>query len=140
MSAPTIHRMVRGFASWLGILAVLVPLIVSSVHRPLPVDVDPSRTHAQFTAVLDDGEAICHAAPDPVGKPQPPERAPSSPYRADCPICWALQHIFTLAPPLGPVLPCPTLVALSVSIAHSVLFVAQATTWNAQPRAPPELI
>jgi Protein of unknown function (DUF2946) len=140
MSAPTIHRrsegMVRGFASWLGILAVLVTLIVSSVHHPLPADV---RTHARFTAVLDDGETICHA-PDPVGKPQPPEGAPSSPYRADCPICWALQHIFTLAPPLGPVLPCPALVALSVSIAHSVLFVTRATTRDAQPRAPPELI
>ena len=133
--------MAQRFASWLGILAVLVPLIVSSVHRPLPADVDPNRTYARFAVVLDDGETICYAAPDPVARPKPLGPAPSSPSRADCQICWALQHIFTLAPPLAPVLPCPTLVALAAQpIARSVLFVARATTHNSQPRAPPELI
>jgi hypothetical protein len=121
-------------------LVVLVPLIVSSVHRPLPTDVDPNRTYARFAVILDAGETICHAAPDSGAKPKPLKQAPSSSSRADCPICWALQHIFILAPPLGPVLPCPTLVARAAPIARPALFVARVTRQISQPRAPPELI
>jgi hypothetical protein len=121
------HRAFRR-ASWLGILAVLLQIVVPAIHHPATAPT--SQLSILFPDVV-----ICSAFGTTV--PDKDRGKPTS----RCPICWALQQLaggFT-APAVMAGPQCSFGAGITNRLAASVPSLVSIPRQSAQPRGPPRL-